>query len=132
MFNEAELINRLMNGEKAEDIANEFAAAINAASRKYSEEKSNREKLHEMDKILDDMEAWTKKYYPEKLNMEKVTSEMVIELIDSLIEYTDLLKGLDVEIKNLCSNSKDKFPCDKKLAVSADEKIKTWLNSMGW
>ena len=114
MFNEAELINRLKNGEKAEDIANEFAAAINAASRKYAEEKSNTEKLYEMDKILDDMEAWVKRYYPEKLNMEKVTSEMVIELIDSLIEYADLIKGLDVEVKKLCSNSKenkDKFPC---------------------
>ena len=134
MFNEAELIERLMNGEKAEDIANEFAAVINAASRKYSEAKASEAKLLGMDKILDDMETWVKEYYPGKLNMEKVTSEMVIELIDSLIEYADLLKGLDVEIKNLCSNSKDnkdKFPC-KKLAVSAEEKIKTWLNSMGW
>lgn len=134
MFNEIDLLNRLRSGEKAEDIANEFAEVINAAHRKYEEEQSNRNKLHEMDKILDDAEAWVKRYYPDKLNMEKVTSEMVIELIDSLIEYTDLLKGLEAEIKELYSNSKDnedKFPCEKP-AVSVEEKIKAWLNSIGW
>ena len=143
MFDEKTILARLQNGEDAQTIANEMAAMINAANKTYTDQKAAEEaakaaaakaevqKREELQSILDLFADWFGTHY--EMDVEDLKSELkadqVIELIDSLKEYVDAVKGLEsmLSMKNtpkiIKSNTKPK---------SADEQINDFLKKMGW
>ena len=144
MFDEKTILARLQNGEDAQTIANEMAAMINAANKTYTDQKAAEEaakaeaakaevqKKEDLQEILDMFCDWFGTYY--KMDVEEIKSELkadqVIELIDSLKEYVEAIKGLESmlggkkpAVKVIKSNTKP---------ANADETINTFLNKMGW
>lgn len=140
MFDEKTILARLQNGEDAQTIANEMAAMINAANKTYTDQKAAEEaakaaaakaevqKKEDLQKILDMFADWFKTYYGVEAK-DELEADAVLELIDSLKEYVDALKGLEsmFNMKNapkiIKSNTKPK---------SADEQINDFLKKMGW
>ena len=150
MFDEKTILARLQNGEDAQTIANEMAAMINAANKTYTDQKAAEEaakaaaakaevqKREELQSILDLFADWFGTYY--EMDVTEIKSELkadqVIELVDSLKEYIEAVKGLEsmlgvkkakaavpVGTKIIKSNTKPK---------SADEQINDFLKKMGW
>lgn len=143
MFNEKDILARLQNGEDVQKIADEMAAALNQANKAYTDQKAKEEadrvaaekaevqKREDLQEILDMFCDWFGTYY--EMNVEEIKAELkadqVIELIDSLKEYIEAVKGLEsmFSMKNapkiIKSNTKSK---------SADEQINDFLKKMGW
>ena len=141
MFDEKTILARLQNGEDAQTIANEMAAIINAANKTYTDQKAAEEaakaaaakaevqKKEDLQKILDMFADWFKTYYDIEAR-DELEADAVLELIDSLKEYVEALKGLESmfsikkpAVKVIKSNTKPK---------SADEQINDFLKKMGW
>ena len=137
MFDEKTILARLQNGEDAQKIADEMAAMINAANKTYTDQKAAEEaakkqnevqKKEDLQEILDMFADWFKTYYGIETKGE-LEADAVLELIDSIKEYVEALKGLETmfSMKNapkiIKSNTKPK---------SADEQINDFLNKMGW
>lgn len=144
MFDEKTILARLQNGEDAQTIANEMAAMMNAANKMYTDQKAAEEaakaeaakaevqKKEDLQEILDMFCDWFGTYY--KMDVEEIKAELkadqVIELIDSLKEYVEAIKGLESmlggkkpAVKVIKSNTKP---------ANADETINAFLNKMGW
>lgn len=137
MFDEATILARLQNGEDAQKIADEMAASLNKVNKMYSEQKAAEEavkkqneaqKKEDLQEILDLFVEWLQVHYDVDA-AEELDAETVIELIDSLKEYIEALKGLETmfSMKNtpkiIKSNTKPK---------DADEQISDFLKKMGW
>lgn len=138
MFDEKTILARLQNGEDAQKIADEMAAMINAANKTYTDQKAAEEaakkqnevqKKEDLQEILDMFADWFKTYYSIETKGE-LEADAVLELIDSIKEYVEALKGLETMFgvkkpaaKVIKSNTKPK---------SADEQISDFLNKMGW
>ena len=138
MFDEKTILARLQNGEDAQKIADEMAAMINAANKTYTDQKAAEEaakkqnevqKKEDLQEILDMFADWFKTYYGIETKGE-LEADAVLELIDSIKEYVEALKGLESMFgvkkpaaKVIKSNTKPK---------SADEQISDFLNKMGW
>ena len=137
MFDEKTILARLQNGEDAQKIADEMAAALNQANKAYADQKAAEEaakkqndvqKKEDLQEILDMFADWFKTYYGIEAKAE-LEADAVLELIDSLKEYVEALKSLEsvFGMKNapkiIKSNTKPK---------SADEQISDFLNKMGW
>ena len=138
MFDEKTILARLQNGEDAQKIADEMAAMINAANKAYTDQKAAEEaakkqnevqKKEDLQEILDMFADWFKTYYGIETKGE-LEADAVLELIDSIKEYVEALKGLETMFgvkkpaaKVIKSNTKPK---------SADEQISDFLNKMGW
>ena len=137
MFDEKTILARLQNGEDAQKIADEMAAALNQANKAYADQKAAEEaakkqnevqKKEDLQEILDMFADWFKIYYGIETKGE-LEADAVLELIDSIKEYVEALKGLETmfSMKNtpkiIKSNTKPK---------SADEQISDFLNKMGW
>lgn len=145
MFDEKTILARLQNGEDIQKIANEMTAVINSANKAYAEQKAAEEaakaaaakaevqKKEELQAILDMFCDWFGTYY--EMDVAEIKSELeadqVIELVDSLKEYVEAIKGLEsmfgvkkpAGAKIIKSNTKPK---------SADETLNAFLNKMGW
>lgn len=146
MFDEATILARLQNGEDAQKIADEMAAALNKvnkmhqdtlareAAEKAAAEKANVQKKEELQDILDMLCDWFGTHYG--VNAEEIKAELtadsVIELIDSLKEYIDAMKGLEALIGS--KPVVKKAAPVKKIVKSGnpDETINAFLNQMGW
>lgn len=137
MFDEKTILARLQNGEDAQKIADEMAAALNQANKAYADQKAAEEaakkqndaqKKEDLQEILDMFADWFKTYYGIETKGE-LEADAVLELIDSIKEYVEALKGLETmfSMKNtpkiIKSNTKPK---------NADEQISDFLNKMGW
>lgn len=141
MFDEKTILARLQNGEDVQAIADDMAAALNQANRAYANQKAAEEatkkqnevqKKKDLQEILDMFADWFKTYYGIETKGE-LEAEAVLELIDSIKEYVEALKGLETlfgvknatkpTVKVVKSNTKSK---------SADEQISDFLNKMGW
>ena len=141
MFDEKTILARLQNGEDAQKIADEMAAALNQANKAYADQKAAEEaakkqndaqKKEDLQEILDMFADWFKTYYGIEAKAE-LEADAVLELIDSIKEYVEALKGLETlfgvknatkpAVKVIKSNTKPK---------SADEQISDFLNKMGW
>ena len=142
MFNEKDILARLQAGEDAQTIANEMADMINKANKMYADELAKAEearkaeeqkkavqkqKMVDLQVILDEFAAWFQEYYNIDAG-DELKAESVMELIDSVQEYMDALKGLKVvvgkkpAVKVIKSNTKP----------SADDTINQFLKQMGW
>ena len=137
MFDEKTILARLQNGEDAQKIADEMAAALNQANKAYADQKAAEEaakkqnevqKKKDLQEILDMFADWFKTYYDIETKGE-LEADAVLELIDSIKEYVEALKGLETmfSMKNapkiIKSNTKP---------ANADETINAFLNKMGW
>lgn len=138
MFDEKTILARLQNGEDAQKIADEMAATLNLANKTYEDQKAKEEaakkqnevqKKEDLQEILDMFADWFKTYYGIEAKAE-LEADAVLELIDSIKEYVEALKGLEAMFnvqkpaaKVIKSNTKPK---------NADETINAFLNKMGW
>ena len=98
MVNSKEILTRLQNGEKAEDIANELISALNDANDTYNKEVAAKEaeseakanKVADMQDILDLLHDFCIEYYcdnNEDINevhaaFNELTAEKVIEIVE--------------------------------------------------
>ena len=143
MFDEKTILARLQNGEDAQAIANEMAAMINAANKAYTDQKAAEEaakaaaakaevqKKEDLQEILDLFVEWFGTHYG--IDTEEIKSELkadqVIELIDSLKEYIEAMKGLEAMFSKPAVKPVKKIV---KPAANADETINQFLKKMGW
>lgn len=96
-INSNDILNRLLAGENAQDIANEIADILNSAINAYEERKSAENKAAEKVKDMTDLcaqfNAFLAKYYDFKEEMLSVKEiETMIEGIDTTMKA---LKALD-------------------------------------
>ena len=124
MFDEKVIMARLKKGENAEAIANEFAEVLNKANKEYTEakkaeaeaEKIQKQKVSELQTILDECSAWCTKYYG--------TSDALSDELFGLGSAEELVKELD---------GLHKFVNKANVKVlDADEAIREFLNLMKW
>ena len=147
MFDEKTILARLQNGEDVQAIADDMAKMINAVNKTYTDQKAAEEaakaeaakaevqKKEDLQEILDMFCDWFGTYYG--MNVEEIKSELkadqVIELIDSLKEYVEAIKGLETmfSVKNATKPAVKVIKSNTKPA-NADETINAFLNKMGW
>ena len=148
MFNEKDILARLQNGEDAQAIADEFAKVINSANKIYTDQKAAEEaakaqakqnaiqKKEDLQEILELFADWVKAYY--NIDVENVTADQMIELVDALIDYAEALKdfeknfGLDISLFGGTKPAAKK-PAKKIVKTqSADDTLNAFLNKMGW
>jgi ribosome-interacting GTPase 1 len=141
MFDEATILARLQNGEDAQTIANEMAAALNKVNKIYADQKAKEEadraaaklaesqKKEDLQEILDLFGDWLNAHYGIGTKGD-ITADQVIELIESLQEYIEALKDLEAifGVKNAPKVVKKSV----KPAANADETINQFLKNMGW
>ena len=141
MFDEKEILTRLQNGEDVQSIANEMANLINKVNKTYIDQKAAEEaakaaaakaevqKKEDLQEILDMFTDWLNTYYDIELD-DRLDAETVLELIDSVKEYVDVLKDLD----SMFGSKKPAVKATKSStrAKSSDEKISEFLKQMGW
>ena len=139
MFDEATILARLQNGEDAQKIADEMAAALNKVNKIYSDQKAKEEadraaakraesqKKEDLQEIIDLFMEWLSNYYKVDAQVE-LTADQVLEVIDSVFEYVEAMKSLEsmftrkAPVKVIKSNTKP----------NADETINDFLKTMGW
>lgn len=139
MFDEATILARLQNGEDAQKIADEMAAALNKVNKIYSDQKAKEEaervaakraesqKKEDLQEIIDLFMEWLSTYYGVDTQTE-LTADQVLELIDSIFEYVEAMKGLEsmfakkAPVKVIKNTNKP----------NADETINQFLAKMGW
>ena len=139
MFDEKTILARLQNGEDAQKIADEMAAMINKANKMYADELAKAEeakraeeqkqavqkqKIADLQAILDEFALWFQEYYNIDAG-DELKAESIMEVIDSVQEYMDVLKGLEAVI-----GKKPAVKVVKK--ASADDTINQFLKNMGW
>lgn len=157
MVNSKDILARLQNGEKAEDIANELINALNDANDAYNKEveakkaeseakaKRDANKVADMQDILDLLHDFCVEYYcdnNEDINeveaaFKEFTAEKVIEIIEeagaAVLKFDEQLKDIEKMF--------DTFPFDKQTVelrldkdttpADADAVIGKFLKSIG-
>ena len=115
MVNSKDILTRLQNGEKAEDIANELINALNDANDTYNKEvaakkakdEAKAKKVADMQDILDLLHDFCIEYYcdsNEDINevhaaFNEFTAEKVIEIVEeagaAVLEFNEQLKDIE-------------------------------------
>ena len=115
MVNSKDILTRLQNGEKAEDIANELINALNDANDTYNKEvaakkaesEAKAKKVADMQDILDLLHDFCIEYYcdnNEDINeveavFDEFTAEKVIEIVEeagaAVLELNEQLKDIE-------------------------------------
>lgn len=107
MFNSANILERLRNGETPEDIANEMTNALNKAQdelkaekAKAAQEQEKEEKLNVLaERIAADVNEYLEATIGTKfVDEERMTGREVRELADGLSPLMDLLKDMKVSV----------------------------------
>ena len=150
MYNVDEIVARLQNGEKLEDIGNELANAMNAAQEKYvaiqkaEEEKRAAEaekaqRIAARRELLRDVLDAIRQYanhtdYSTIVNdwLTKATDEDVVELDEQMIELLktfEMLSQLNFDFNVKPAVQKD---TKKVAAVDPSKALGDFLKMMGW
>jgi ribosomal protein L9 len=124
MLDEKVIMARLKKGESIDAIANECAEMLNKANKEYTEakkaeaeaEKIQKQKVSELQTILDECSAWCTRYYG--------TSDALSDELFGLGSAEDLVRELD-GLHNFVNKANVKV-------LDADEAIKEFLNLMKW
>lgn len=107
MFNSANILERLRNGETPEDIANEMTNALNKAQDELKAEKAKaaqeQEKEEKLNVLAERVAAAVNEYLEvaagiELSDEERMTGREVRELADGLSPLMDLLKDMKVSV----------------------------------
>ena len=153
MVNSKDILTRLQNGEKAEDIANELINALNDANDAYNKEvaeseakaKKDAKKVADMQDILDLLHDFCIEYYcdsNEDINevhatFNEFTAEKVIEIVEeagaAVLKFDEQLKDIE-KMFGTCPFSKPtvELRLDKEATpADADAVIGKFLKSIG-
>ena len=148
MFDKAEILARLQNGDSIEDIAQEMTDALNAADEAFQEAEAKRleeekraseqTRIHAaksaaVDMMLDAVCDYLVAADEDKLldKIKEIDTEKVIELLDGTIEMAkslEKLKGLQFPLMGV------KVPTAQKVVVdkgSADQVLNAFLKEFG-
>ena len=148
MFDKAEILARLQNGDSIEDIAQEMTDALNAADEAFQEAEAKRleeekraseqTRIHAaksaaVDMMLDAVCDYLVAADEDKLldKIKEIDTEKVIELLDGTIEMAkslEKLKGLQFPLMGF------KVPTAQKVVVdkgSADQVLNAFLKEFG-
>ena len=107
MFNSANILERLRNGETPEDIANEMTNALNKAQDELKAEKAKavqeQEKEEKLDALAERVATAVNEYLEaaagiELSDEERMTAKEVRDLTDGLTPLMDLLKNMKVSV----------------------------------
>lgn len=107
MFNSANILERLRNGETPEDIANEMTNALNKAQDELKAEKAKaaqeQEKEEKLNVLAERVAAAVNEYLEAAAGIklsdeERMTAKEVRELADGLSPLMDLLKDMKVSV----------------------------------
>ena len=155
MVNSKDILTRLQNGEKAEDIANELVSALNDAAKAYNEEvaakkaedeaKANREakKIADMQDILDLLHDFCIDYYcdnNEDINaveeaFNELTAKNVLAMIEeagaAVLDMEKKLKDIEKLFGTFNATPVKTIKVGKKDTNSADVVIGNFLKSIG-
>lgn len=124
MYNSADILARLRNGETPEEIANEMAKALNTAQDALKAEEAKavqeKEKEEQLDKLAARIAADVNEYLEvaagvELTDKERMTGEEVRKLIDELAPMLDLLKDMKITVT--------KTPHSKTVKVRSPEDV---------
>lgn len=127
MYDKANILARLQNGEDAQDIANEIADLLNEAVAEHAEaEEAKRlqaakeaEKVKAADLVVDHGRAFLKTYYPDLYvsDFETATGKDLIGFIDEMLQeyynFKSSIKNLDqliADIESINTNTKKSMP----------------------
>ena len=117
-MNKNDILERLMKGEEAQTIADEFAKMLNEANKEYAEKREEVQMKEELQEILDMFVDWLDRFYEVPFERE-LTADVVIDVLDGIKEYTDIL-------------SKMKPMVDKTKAYNPDKTLEDFLKVMKW
>lgn len=109
MYNMNDILAQLQGGQSADQIAQAFTDALNAAIQKQNEQSEanarRQAKISDMADLIEDIVDFISEYYPEVLPEDmdlEITEADVAELIDELdaaipqlVQLTSALKGLE-------------------------------------
>ena len=107
MFNSANILERLRNGETPEDIANEMTNALNKAQDELKAEKAKaaqeQEKEEKLNVLAERVAAAVDEYLEVAAGIklsdeERMTAKEVRELADGLAPLLDLVKNMKVSV----------------------------------
>ena len=107
MFNSANILERLRNGETPEDIANEMTNALNKAQDELKAEKAKaaqeQEKKEQLNVLAERVAVAVNEYLEaaagiELSDEERMTAKEVRDLTDGLTPLMDLLKNMKVSV----------------------------------
>ena len=139
MFDEKTILARLQNGEDAQKIADEMAAAINKANKMYQDQKNKEEerkkqlelqKKDDLQDILDQFAVWFNTYYDvDESVWDEINADAVLELIDSVQEYIKAMNDLGAIFGKKATVKPAKTVVKTQ---SADDTLNAFLNKMGW
>ena len=150
MVNSKDILARLQNGEKAEDIANELINALNDANDAYNKEveaesEVKAKKVADMQDILDALHDFCIEYYcdnNEDINeveaaFKEFTAEKVIEIVEeagaAVLKFDEQLKDIEKMFGTFpFGKSTVELRLDKEATpTDADAVIGKFLKSIG-
>ena len=153
MVNSKDILARLQNGEKAEDIANELINALNDANDTYNKEveakkaesETKAKKVADMQDILDLLHDFCIEYYcdsNEDINeveavFDEFTAEKVIEIVEeagaAVLKFDEQLKDIEKMFGAFPFNKPTvELRLDKEVTpADADAVIGKFLKSIG-
>ena len=124
MFNSANILERLRNGETPEDIANEMTNALNKAQDELKAEKAKavqeQEKEEKLNVLAERVAAAVNEYLEaaagiELSDEERMTAKEVRDLTDGLAPLMDLVKDMKVSVSET--------PHSKTIKVNSPEAV---------
>ena len=124
MFNSANILERLRNGETPEDIANEMTNALNKAQDELKAEKAKaaqeQEKEEKLNVLAERVAAAVNEYLEAEAGIElsdeeRMTGKEVRELADGLSPMLDMLKDAKITVK--------KTPHTKTVKIQSPEAV---------
>lgn len=140
MVNSKEILARLQNGEDADAIAKELVNALNEAKSAYNAEiAANKEKITDMEKILDSIYSFLIKYYCDDEKDAQIINNVFDNLdakraIETIEEMGSVMIELDQQLKDLDKMFKVDTKSEKakiKAPNTADAVINDFLKSIG-
>ena len=110
MFTKEDLLARLQNGDTAEELADEFIAAMNEAETEYAETekaaaeeaKREAEKLVDAEAVAEAIHTFFMKWYPDEASQDAaLTGDQIISLLESTIETRKMMSNLIKEVEEI-------------------------------
>ena len=119
-FTSEDILQRLLAGEKVDDIAAELTSALNEANSKY---KKTAKKRQAAENVLNTIDDFLHIYYPELCPSEKedLSVDTLLETLDNVSKMVEEFSPL-VEMKMNKKNDTNKSDWDK---------IAEWLEKLG-
>ena len=132
MFNSANILERLRNGETPEDIANEMTNALNKAQDELKAEKDKARQKQEKEEQLDALAARVADAVNKYLEVaagielgdeERMTAKEVRDLTDTLAPLMDLVKDMKVSVSETPHSKTIKINSPADIKVKSPEAV---------